>query len=349
VAKRGSTPWTGFIVLLALLAAAGWGLKSCLGPRDDGGGDGGSITIGPTDPPPGDGADGDGADPALDDEVKSAPPPEQRADPPPPPIKVTPEQAAAIREIYATGRARQDAGNLVEARTLLSQALASGLLVGRDSGECRTRLNAIAATLVFSREIHPGDLYAREYRVKTGDVLGRIVRQEKLYVPPEGIQRINLIPDARLIQPNQRLKLIQGPFDAIITKHAYTLDLYHHGMFVKSFRIGLGQNGSTPTGRWLVRDRVRRAQWTPPPGSNGTQTLQWNEPGYPLGKEGLWVALDGMDLANEMVSGFGLHGTNEPESIGTQASLGCIRLGDEDIALVFDLLYPTKSTVVVRP
>jgi len=335
----------GYIILLLVLAAAGWGIKSRLGsPAIEDPGESSTILQTPaTDPDTG--RTGIEIHPAGWDELTHDDTQTQQPAPPVVP-RATSAEAAAL---YARGCARDDAGELVEARKLLSEALASGALTVADAAGCRRRLNAVAATLVFSREIHPGDPYSRQYRVKSGQYLSRIVKDEKLYVPHEGIMRINEIADATKIQANQRIKLLQGPFDAIITKHAYTLDLYHHGMFVKSFRIGLGQDGSTPTGRWRVRDRVPRARWTPPPGSNGSRTLEWNEPGYPLGKEGYWIALDGMDRANEMVSGFGIHGTNEPESIGKQASLGCIRLADDDIAFVYDFLYPGKSTVEVRP
>ncbi|NLF30301.1 MAG: L,D-transpeptidase family protein [Planctomycetes bacterium] len=353
MARRRTNPMGRFIVVLILLAACGWVVRS----RMNAGGDRAaepSAARADVQPPR------DGGQPVL----KPVPLPQAPATPqtppqtiiippaPPaeaPPAAAPPEKIAEARQAYDQGCTRQAAGNLVEARRLLSRALASGLLAPKAGEDCRTRLKAIAATLVFSREIHPDDPYSREYRVKGGDVLERIVEREKLYVPWQGIARINRIDDPSKLQLNQRLKLVTGPFDAIITKHAYTLDLYHHGMFVTSFRIGLGQNGSTPTGRWLVRDRVPAATWTPPAGSDQTAPIECGQPGYPLGRDGLWIALQGLEQANEMVSGFGIHGTDEPDSIGRQASLGCIRLGDADIALLFDLLYRGKSTVEVRP
>jgi lipoprotein-anchoring transpeptidase ErfK/SrfK len=63
----------------------------------------------------------------------------------------------------------------------------------------------------------------------------------------------------------------------------------------------------------------------------------------------LWIALQGTDKRTEMLSGFGIHGTDDPDSIGRDASLGCIRLADEDIAELFALLCDGKSKVLVRP
>ena len=47
--------------------------------------------------------------------------------------------------------------------------------------------------------------------------------------------------------------------------------------------------------------------------------------------------------------GYGIHGTIEPDTIGQQASLGCIRMYNEDVELLFDLLYVGQSRVEVRP
>jgi len=270
---------------------------------------------------------------------------------PPPPSDPTTPLGPQAEQSYSQGAAALATGDLVKARTLLSEALASGALTPSRAADCRARLTDIAATVVFGRQLYPGDEYSRRYVVQANDTLGKIVERETLFVPWQGIARINQIDDVRRIRPGQWIKLVQGPFDAIVTKGSFTLDLYHHGMFLKSYRIGLGQNGSTPTGRWIVRPggRVAQAPWTPPAGTGQAHTIEFGQDGYPLGPKGLWIALQGIDPETEILVGFGIHGTNEPDSIGRQASLGCIRLGDNDIDELFGLLYGGKSTVEVRP
>ena len=44
----------------------------------------------------------------------------------------------------------------------------------------------------------------------------------------------------------------------------------------------------------------------------------------------------------------GIHGTIDPNSIGKQESLGCIRMRNEDVAIVFEMLVDSKSTVTVN-
>ena len=64
----------------------------------------------------------------------------------------------------------------------------------------------------------------------------------------------------------------------------------------------------------------------------------------PIRGPGAELGLDGIGPSSVHV-GFGLHGTIEPDSIGRSESMGCVRLLDEDIALVFELLAEQISVV----
>jgi len=61
-----------------------------------------------------------------------------------------------------------------------------------------------------------------------------------------------------------------------------------------------------------------------------------NDPKNPLGER--WI-----DLGDS----YGIHGTIEPDSIGTAASRGCIRLRDADIIEVYNFLV-NGSLVEIR-
>jgi lipoprotein-anchoring transpeptidase ErfK/SrfK len=141
-----------------------------------------------------------------------------------------------------------------------------------------------------------------------------------------------------------------------VDKGDFNLDIFLHRdgcdpAFVKRLRVGLGKNGSTPIGLWRVRLGSKRDQapWFPPPSAEAQRSIRWGEPGYPLGKMGYWIGMEGLDDATRTHEGYGIHGTNDLASIGKAASLGCIRLADADIELVFSLLYEKWSTIRVRP
>jgi lipoprotein-anchoring transpeptidase ErfK/SrfK len=44
----------------------------------------------------------------------------------------------------------------------------------------------------------------------------------------------------------------------------------------------------------------------------------------------------------------GIHGTNDPTSIGKRVSQGCIRMRNEDVEALFEIL-PEGATVTVQP
>ena len=49
------------------------------------------------------------------------------------------------------------------------------------------------------------------------------------------------------------------------------------------------------------------------------------------------------------LEGYGIHGTIDPGSIGKSMSMGCVRLGDADVALVYELLGEGSSVVHIVP
>ena len=74
------------------------------------------------------------------------------------------------------------------------------------------------------------------------------------------------------------------------------------------------------------------------------------DPRNPLGN--CWVSLrkiptDGREATKDDDTDYGIHGTNEPQTIGTQASRGCIRMRNEDATEVFDLLVIGKSRITI--
>ena len=82
--------------------------------------------------------------------------------------------------------------------------------------------------------------------------------------------------------------------------------------------------------------KARTAWWRP-----GEQPIPAGDPRNILGAR--WLGFrETQDLA-----GFGIHGTEDPSSLGKESSAGCIRLRNEDIEVLFDFA-PYGTEVVVR-
>lgn len=104
---------------------------------------------------------------------------------------------------------------------------------------------------------------------------------------------------------------------------------------VMTFPIGIGQFGwSTPRANTLVVKKIKDPVWKVPPSVNARLTnigiylpkAIYPGPDDPLGSYALKLA----------IPGYLIHGTDDPPSIGTRASSGCIRMFPEDIETLFN-------------
>lgn len=238
----------------------------------------------------------------------------------------------------------------VEGRRLLSRLLYADdvRLSAVDAQMIRDTLTSVNRELVFSPNVTAGDPVAEQYTVQSGDLLARIAPRVKLTY--QFLERINGI-EARRLQVGQKIKLIRGPFHARIDKSEYRMDIVLLGpdggpLYVRSFPIGIGEGDSTPAGRWVIEPgrKVTNPAWRNP---RTGEFYKPDDPANPIGE--YWLALEGADAQTADLNGYGIHGTVEPESIGQQASMGCVRMRDADIELVYEMLVEGESTVQIMP
>lgn len=121
------------------------------------------------------------------------------------------------------------------------------------------------------------------------------------------------------------------------------LQLYRHGEVVREWPVAVGQPGNaTPTGVFTVGAKRVEPTWTnPAPDGWGADLPEVVGPGpdNPLGLRALNWDRDGRDTLIRF------HGTNEPASIGQAASRGCVRMFNEDVIELYDLV-PTGTTII---
>jgi len=227
----------------------------------------------------------------------------------------------------------------VKGRRALSEALLSGALSQMESKQASDALNKIAAQLVFTPVYNASDPYFFQYTVQAGDSLEKIVRRHKIGCDWRLVARINNIKRPEAIRVGQRLKLPKGPFSAVVTKRDYRVDLVMGAgsdrVVMASIPCGLGSANGTPTGRFRVRpgSKLLNPEWTHPVTG---QHFKSDDPMNPIGEH--WLGLEGIETANASLAGYGIHGTIEPESVGRDMSLGCVRLIADDVAIVWETL-----------
>jgi LysM repeat protein len=246
----------------------------------------------------------------------------------------------------ADAKAKIDAGKLIAARDALNQLLTSGSLSEADAKAAKQMLAQVNQTVVFSaRKFNDDPLMISDFKVPPGAALDRIAKSHD--VTTELLLRINGISDPRKLRAGQYLKIPKGPFHAVVSKKAFTLEIWQGepnakgSAFVMSFPVGLGKDDSTPTGTWAVINKVPNPTYYSP---RGEGVIAADDHKNPLGE--YWIGLTGTDGHAVGKESYGIHGTIDPASIGKQESMGCIRLLNENVAQVYQLLTP-KSLVTV--
>ena len=256
----------------------------------------------------------------------------------------TSHNAAKIYEDYRmTGQEALDGGEYVKAREYLSLAL-PGITDPHKVRSVKVQLADIAKKLTFSSLIDPDDKTAQRYHTEAGEFPGAVAK--KFDITPELFMSINKIPNEVSMRANRDYKVLKGPFHVIVHKKNFELDVYLGKYFVRSYAIGLGKNDSTPLGKFLVGDKLQNPPWYGTEEDTGRRILvPYGDPRNPLGIR--WIGLKALPDAGGSKTGYGIHGTDDPQSIGKESSNGCVRMHNEQVTQVYDMLIITKSRVTV--
>ena len=263
----------------------------------------------------------------------------------------------AAKDQYETGMQRLESGDIVVGRALLSELLfREGALPRHEAQAVRERLAFLNENTVFSKKLTAAqvakDPILSVHKVQPGEYLSTIGNTYRM--PYQLIERINKI-DARRLQAGQGIQVIKGPIHAQVDKSDYRMDLYVEDpdglrIYLKSYTVGLGEFDSTPIGKWMVKlgSKVGPANGGPSWVNPRTgERYDRDDPNIPIGE--YWMALEGQDDNTRDKKGYGIHATNDQESIGRQESMGCIRMRDADVDQVFYTLFEGASIVEIVP
>jgi lipoprotein-anchoring transpeptidase ErfK/SrfK len=169
-----------------------------------------------------------------------------------------------------------------------------------------------------------------DYTIARGDTLGELAKKYGTTV--ELIRKGNNISGS-IIRIGDRFRILNGKFSMVVDKSDNDLVLLLNDRFFKRYRVGTGQYAKTPVGEYKITDRVAHPTWWRPDGKR----VPYGDPENLLGTH--WLSLN--------IRGYGLHGTWEPDTIGKQASAGCVRMLNEDIEELYTLV-PIGTPVVIK-
>jgi lipoprotein-anchoring transpeptidase ErfK/SrfK len=107
------------------------------------------------------------------------------------------------------------------------------------------------------------------------------------------------------------------------------------------YGIGVGRDGFQWQGMVSITKKAEWPDWTPPPEMIARQPylprFMAGGPGNPLGARAMYLG----------ATVYRIHGTNQPDTIGTAISSGCFRLVNADVADLYGRV-PVGTKVIIR-
>ena len=214
---------------------------------------------------------------------------------------------------------------LADAHLELSRWHGDARLSEVEKREVQDLLDQLAGTVVYSNE----SLVEPPYEVQQGETLQQVA--DRYQIPWQLLAKINGIADPAQVQPGEKLKVVRGPFSAVVDLNQKNMTLWIESRYAGSFPINVGRDQVAPPGTFEVKDKVENPIYYGP-----DQVIGADDPANPLGER--WISL-GQQL--------GIHGSNDPQGTARADERGCIRLSDRDIHDVYDILS-VGSKVVIR-
>ena len=192
----------------------------------------------------------------------------------------------------------------------------------------KDRLTEINKQTLWSPTI---DDFSQEHIVQKGespDVISNKYKTTSQYV-------IGANGGRNTLHPGQRLKVPKEPFALRVNKKRCRIELtlLDSGKFIRWYPCGVGkENGWTPAGEYKIQNKEINPTWFKPAGG----IVKPLDPENALGTR--W-----MGIGNNL----GVHGTNQPDSIGKPESAGCIRMQNQDVEELYKIVtYGSHVTVI---
>ncbi len=180
--------------------------------------------------------------------------------------------------------------------------------------------------------------------IERGDTLSRIAARHG--TPYDLLVRLNPGIDPRRLAVGARVTVLDAksvPLRLDVRLAATRLLVWRGDILVLACPVGIGAGGSpTPTGTTRLAVRAKDPEWRDP--VSGTVHPP-RSPGNLLG--GYWLGFDpGPDHRFRSIGCHGWTGSDPTEWLGKGGSRGCLRLRQQDIADLYDLLLPGVAVVI---
>jgi len=175
------------------------------------------------------------------------------------------------------------------------------------------------------------------YDNKTKETIAKYQKEKKLVA--DGIigkntyQKINEdIEKNNIIIPEMQISFTEEIPEGdwiIINKSNNTLYHLKGKEIINKYPVATGKDAKyTPEGKFTIITKYLNPAWG---GAGKFKPVKGGAPNNPLGKRWMGLSINGG-------GSYGIHGNSNEESIGTFASLGCIRMFNKDVEILYDLI-----------
>lgn len=171
--------------------------------------------------------------------------------------------------------------------------------------------------------------FTTTHYVKPGDSIASIASKHKTTITyikkANNMKRSIIRPTDELVVPTVRLSMV-------IDKSKNTLTLKGGEKILKVYRVGTGQYNKTPIGTFKIINKL-----VDPPWYSSEGVIPAGDKRNLLGTR--WLGLN--------VPSYGIHGTTQPETIGSQSSAGCVRMLNEEVEFLYDIVPEGTEVTIV--
>ena len=236
----------------------------------------------------------------------------------PPASAAAAPSSAAFASAWADAHDKLAAGRYAEALAGLSVWYDDPSLGLEESQRLEDLLGQLAGTVIYSQD----DLLLPPHVVAAGDTLQTIAAP--LGVSWQLLAKINGVGDPNQLIPGERLKLVRGPFDAVVSVSRRRVSMQLHGTYAGSFPVVVGRQ---------YLDRVG--------GSIPVATINRVDPNALPG--GPAAARPSIALADGLV----IEAVDDPAAMADAAPSSSLVVSSRDLAELIDILGP-GSRILIR-
>ena len=237
------------------------------------------------------------------------------------------ETNVSVNQLLAQAAKYEAEGNKLKAKEAYDQIISSYPDYDKIE-DVQNKLGDVNIDLIFSPAQMPQTV---SYEIVPGDSLGKLAK--KYNTTSQLIKRANGLK-SDVIRTGEKLRIWTAPFNILINKSQNVLFLKSGEEVLKIYHVSTGRDNITPVGTFKIATKIEKPVWF----RNGGSPIPSESPDNELGSR--WMGFD-------TDSHYGIHGTLHPEAIGQQVTAGCVRLKNQDVEELFDIV-PVGTQVVIQ-